>query len=186
MAKLVYSAITSLDGYVADAQGNFDWGAPDPEVFSFINDIERHFGINLYGRRMYETMVWWETFDASGDQPPYIRDFTMMWRAAHKIVYSRTLKEASSARTRIEETFDADVVRDLKDSSEHDISIGGANLASQAIEAGLVDEAHLFVTPLTLGRGTPAHPKSFRTNFELVQLDRFVCGVVHLHYLVNN
>jgi len=129
-------------------------------------------------------MVWWETFDASGDQPPYMRDFTMLWRAANKIVYSRTLTVASSARTRIEATFDADAVRRMKASSEHDISIGGANLASQAFEAGLVDEMHLFATPVTVGGGTPAHPAHFRSNLELVHLDRFASGVVHLHYLV--
>lgn len=186
MAKLVYSAITSLDGYVADENGNFDWGTPDPELFIFINDIERRFATNLYGRRMYETMVYWETFDASGDQPPYIRDFAMMWRTAAKIVYSKTLKEASSTRTRIEENFDVDAVRQMKLSSEHDISIGGANLASQAIEAGLVDEMHMFVTPVTVGGGTPAHPEHWNSKFEQVSVDHFASGVVHLQYRISD
>jgi dihydrofolate reductase len=185
MAKLVYSAITSLDGYIADESGNFEWGTPDPEVFLFINDIERHFGTNLYGRRMYETMVYWETFDASGDQPPYIRDFAMMWLTASKIVYSSTLDVVSSVRTRIERTFDAESVARMKESSEHDISIGGANLAGQAIQAGLVDEMHLFVTPVTVGGGSRALPANFRSNLEMVHIDRFVSGVVHLHYLIN-
>lgn len=184
MAKLVYAAITSLDGYIADESGNFDWGRPDPEVFLFINDIERRFGTNLYGRRMYETMVYWETFDASGDQPPYIRDFAMMWRTATKVVYSNTLKAPSSARTCIERTFDAEAIRQMKQTSDHDISIGGANLASQAIQAGLVDEMHLFITPVTIGGGTPAHPANFRSNLEMIHIDRFVSGVVHLHYLI--
>jgi dihydrofolate reductase len=181
MAKLVYVAITSLDGYINDEEGNFDWSAPDPEVFTFINDIERRFGTNLYGRRMYDTMVYWETFDASRDQP-YIRDFAMMWRAATKIVYSTTLREATSDRTRIEPRFDGDEVRALKESSEHDLSIGGANLAAQAIRAGLVDEVHLFVTPVAVGGGTPALPEHFRWELELTNIDRFANGVVHLQY----
>lgn len=183
MAKLVYSAITSLDGYIADENGDFDWGTPDAELFTFINDIERRFGTNLYGRRMYETMVYWETFDASGHQPPYVRDFTMMWRAANKVVYSTTLREVSSERTRIERRFDVDEVRKLKESSEHDVSIGGANLAGRAFEAGLVDEMHLFVSPVTVGGGTPAQPQHFQSKLELVTIDRFASGVVHLEYL---
>jgi dihydrofolate reductase len=182
VAKLVYSAITSLDGYIEDERGKFDWGIPDSEVFTFINDIERSFGTVLYGRRMYETMVYWETFDASGDQPPFIRDFTMVWRAATKVVYSTSLEAVSSARTRIERTFDVEAVRQMKQASEHDLSIGGANLASQAIRAGLVDEMHLFVTPVTVGGGKPAHPEHMLSNLELLCVDRFASGVVHLHY----
>jgi dihydrofolate reductase len=185
VAKLVYSVITSLDGYVADENGNFEWGAPDPEVFTFINDLERGFGTTLYGRRMYETMLYWETFDASGDVPPYIRDFTMMWRAATKVVYSTTLESASSARTRIERSFDVEDVREMVRSSDRDVSIGGANLASQAIDAGLVDEMHLFVTPVTIGGGTPAYPEHSQVRLELLGLDSFASGVVHLHYRSN-
>jgi dihydrofolate reductase len=182
VAKLVYSTITSLDGFIADENGDFAWATPDAELFTFINDIERRFGTNLYGRRMYETMVYWETFDASGHQPPYIRDFTMMWRAADKVVFSTTLQEVSSERTRIEPRFDIDEVRQLKQSSEHDVSIGGANLAGQAIKAGLADEMHLFVSPVAVGGGTPALPQRFRSKLELVTIDRFASGVVHLEY----
>jgi dihydrofolate reductase len=184
VAKLVYASITSLDGYIADEDGDFQWGAPDEELSTFINDIVRPFGTNLYGRRMYETMVFWETFDATGDVPPYIRDYTMLWRTADKIVYSRTLKEPSSARTRIEENFEVDAVRRLKETSDHDLSIGGAILASEFFKAGLVDEMHLFVTPITVGGGTSALPAHHRNVLELLHLDRFASGAVHLHYLI--
>jgi dihydrofolate reductase len=186
VAKLVYAAITSLDGYVADDLGNFDWAEPDEEVFIFVNDLERRFGTNLYGRRMYETMVYWETFDASRDPRSHVRDFAMMWRAANKIVYSTTLNDVISTRTRIDRAFDAGAVRQMKQESDHDISIGGANLASQAIREGLVDEMHLFVTPVTVGGGTSAHPDHFRSQLQLQCVDRFASGVVHLQYLVNN
>ena len=182
MAKLVYSAIMSLDGYTADDNGNFDWGAPDPEVFTFINDLERGFGTYLYGRRMYETMVYWETFDAAEDQPPYVRDFAGIWRAAAKVVYSRTLEVVSSARTRIERAFDPGAVLRMKETAGHDISVGGPDLASQAMAAGLIDEMHLFVTPVTVGGGTPALPDHFHSNLELLRVDSFVGGVVHLQY----
>lgn len=182
MAKLIYSTITSLDGYVADDQGNFDWGEPDEEVFVFVNDLERRCGTTLYGRRMYETMVYWETIDVSGDVPEFIKDFTSVWRAQEKVVYSTTLESVSSARTRLERTFDADTVRRMKVTSEHDISIGGANLAGQAIMAGLVDELHLFVTPVTVGGGTPAHPTHRLTNLELLDVHHFGGGTVHLKY----
>jgi len=182
VAKLVYSAIMSLDGYTADDNRNFDWGAPDPEVFTFINGLERGFGTYLYGRRMYETMVYWETFDAAEDQPPYVRDFARAWRAATKVVYSTTLGAVSSARTRIERAFDPEAVLRMKEKAEHDISVGGPDLASQAMTAGLVSEIHLFVTPVTVGGGTAALPGHFHSNLELLRVDRFVGGVVHLQY----
>jgi len=182
MAKLVYSAIMSLDGYTADEDGNFDWGAPDAEVFKFINDLERGFGTYLYGRKMYETMVYWETFDAAEDQPPYVRDFAGIWRAADKVVYSRTLGAVSSARTRIESAFDPAAVLRMKATLGHDISVGGPDLAGQAIAAGLVDEMHLFLTPIAVGGGTPALPGHFHSNPELLRVDRFVGGVVHVQY----
>ena len=182
MAKLVYSAITSLDGYTADDNGDFEWGAPDSEVLTFINDLERGFGTYLYGRRMYETMVYWETFDATGDQPPDVRDFAELWRAAAKVVYSRTLEAATSARTRIERAFDPGAVLQMKETAGHDMSVGGSDLASQAMGAGLVDEIHLFLTPVTVGGGTPALPDHFRSNLELLDVDRFAGGVVHLRY----
>jgi dihydrofolate reductase len=182
MAKLVYSAITSLDGYTADDNGNIEWSAPDAEVLAFINDLERGFGTYLYGRRMYETMVYWETLDAGGDQPPAVRDFAGIWRAAAKVVYSRTLGAVSSARTRIERAFDPGAVLRMKETEGKDVSVGGPDLASQAMAAGLIDEMHLFLTPVTVGGGTPALPDHFRSNFELQRVDRFVGGVVHLHY----
>jgi len=186
MAKLVFSTIMSLDGYTADDHGNFDWGAPDPEVFTFINDLERGFGSHLYGRRMYEAMVYWETFDAAEDQPPFLRDFVGTWRAATKVVYSRTLEVVSSARTRIERAFDPETVLRMKETAGYDISVGGPDLASQAMAAGLVDEMHLFVTPVTVGGGTAALPAYLRSNLELLGVDRFVGGVVHLQYRISS
>src|SRR5437867_8353455 len=147
MAKLIYSAITSLDDYVADEDGNFDWAAPDEEVHRFVNDLERPVGTHLYGRRMYEVMVFWETAHTLADQPPFIQDFAEIWQAADKIVYSKTLEAVSSARTRIERDFNPEAVQ-LKGSAGRDITVGGPDLAAQAIKAGLVDEYHLFVAPV--------------------------------------
>ena len=182
MAKLIYSAITSLDGYVADEEGNFDWAAPDEEVHRFVNDLERRVGTYLYGRRMYEVMVAWETMDSRADQPPVIDDFTKIWQAADKIVYSKTLETVSSARTRIERDFDPEAVRQLKASSERDITVGGPELAAQAIRAGLVDEFQLFVTPVVVGGGKKALPDDAHLKLELLDERRFGSGVVHLHY----
>jgi len=182
MAKLIYSAITSLDGYVADEEGNFDWAAPDEEVHRFVNDLERRVGTYLYGRRMYEVMVAWETMDSRADQPPVIDDFTKIWQAADKIVYSKTLETVSSARTRIERDFDAEAVRQLKASSERDITVGGPELAAQAIRAGLVDEFQLFVTPVVVGGGKKALPDDAHLKLELLDERRFGNGVAHLHY----
>jgi dihydrofolate reductase len=186
MAKLIYSAIASLDGYVEDAEGKFDWAAPDGEVHAFVNDLERPIGTYLYGRRMYETMVFWETVSTGADQPTAIRDFADIWRAAEKVVYSRTLQTVSSARTRIERDFDIDAIRRLKQTSGPDITIGGAELAGQAIRAGLVDECHLFLTPILVGRGKPALPENVRTPLELLDERRFESGVVHLQYRVRS
>jgi dihydrofolate reductase len=178
---LVYSTIASLDGYTADAAGRFDWAEPDQEVFAFVNDIERGIGTYLYGRRMYETMLSWETASLDG-QPPAVRDFTGIWRAAEKVVYSSTLQAISSARTRLERRFDPDAVRALK---EHgNVSVGGPGLASQAIRAGLVDEYHLFVTPVVVGGGTPVFPAGVRARLELTGERRFAGGVVYLRYRV--
>ena len=182
MAKLIYSAITSLDGYVADENGNFDWAAPDEEVHRFVNDLERPIGTYLYGRRIYETMVYWETAHTLPDQPPFIQDFAGIWQAADKIVYSKTLETLSSARTRIERDFDPDAVRRMKASAERDISIGGADLAAQAMKAGLVDEYHLFLTPIIVGGGHQSLPDNVRLELELLDERRFGNGVVHLHY----
>jgi dihydrofolate reductase len=182
MAKLIYSAITSLDGYVADEGGNFDWAAPDEEVHRFVNDLERPVGTYLYGRRVYEVMVYWETAHTLADQSPFIRDFTEIWQAADKIVYSRTLETAASARTRIERGFDPETVRQLKASTGRDISVGGPDLAAQAIEAGLVDELQLLVAPVVVGGGKQALPDKLRLKLELLEERRFGSGVVYLNY----
>jgi dihydrofolate reductase len=182
MAKLIYSAISSLDGFVADEDGNFDWAAPDEEVHSFVNDLERPVGTYLYGRRMYDVMAYWETAHTGADQPPVVRDFADIWQAADKIVYSRTLETVSSARTRIERAFDPEAVRQLKARAVRDLTVGGPELAAQAIEAGLVDEYHLFLTPVVVGGGTRSLPEGVRLELELLDERRFGSGVVHLHY----
>jgi dihydrofolate reductase len=182
MAKLIYSAITSLDGYVADEAGNFDWSEPDEEVHTFINDLERPIGTYLYGRRMYEVMLPWETAHALPDLPAHGRDFTAVWQAADKIVYSTTLQTVSSARTRIENEFDPEAVRRMKAASARDISVGGPDLAGQAIKAGLVDELHLFVSPILVGGGKQSFPDTVRLNLDLLDERRFGNGVVHLRY----
>jgi dihydrofolate reductase len=182
MAKLIYSAITSLDGYVADEDGNFDWSAPDEEVHGFINDLERPVGTYLYGRRMYEVMAVWEAPHTFADQSPVTQDFAGIWQAADKVVYSRTLETASSARTRIERDFDPEAVREMKAAAGRDISVGGPDLAGQALRAGLVDECHLFLTPIVVGGGKRALPDNVRLQLELLDERRFGNGVVHLHY----
>jgi dihydrofolate reductase len=184
MAKLIYSAITSLDGYVADEKGNFDWAAPDEEVHSFVNDLERPVGTYLYGRRMYEAMVYWETAHTLADEPPVVHDFAEIWQAADKIVYSRTLETAGSARTRLERDFDPETVRQLKASAGRDITVGGPDLAAQAIKAGLVDEFQLFVAPVVVGGGKQALPDNVRLKLELLDERRFGSGVVYLHYRI--
>jgi dihydrofolate reductase len=182
MAKLIYSAITSLDGYVADEDGNFDWAAPDEDVHTFVNDLERPVGTYLYGRRMYEVMVDWETAHPFADESPFMQDFAGIWQAADKIVYSKTLETVSSARTRIERDFDPEAVRQMKASAGRDISVGGPDLAAQAIKAGLVDECHLFVVPILVGAGKQSLPNNVRLKLELLGERRFGNGVVHLHY----
>ena len=178
MASLIYLAIGSLDGYVEDEQGKFDWAAPDEEVHAFVNDLARPWRTYLYGRRMYETMGWWET----GDHAAVYGDFAEIWRAAEKVVYSRTLRTVSSERTRIEREFDAVAIRRLKESSQSDIMIGGAELAGQAIAEGLVDECMLFLGPVLVGGGKRALPAGVRAELELLDERRFSSGVVHLHY----
>jgi dihydrofolate reductase len=181
MAKLIYTAIASLDGYIADEEGKFDWAEPDEEVHAFVNDLERGIGTYLYGRRLYEVMVAWETIPR-GDQPPFVQDYAESWRAADKIVYSRTLEAPASARTRIERNFDPEAVRELKAAAERDLSAGGAELAAQAFEAGLVDECHLFLAPIVVGGGKRAFPHGVRLPLELRDERRFGNGTVHLHY----
>ena len=184
MAKLIYAAIASLDGHVEDEEGSFDWAMPDEEMHAFVNDLERPIGTNLYGRRMYETMVFWETAGTEPDEPEVFRDYAEIWRATDKIVYSRTLRTATSARTRIEREFDRDAVRQLKESSRADIAIGGAELAGQALGAGLVDECHLFLCPIVVGGGKRALPDDVHAELVLLEERRFGNDVVHLHYRV--
>jgi dihydrofolate reductase len=184
MTKLIYSVISSLDGYFEDAEGRFDWAAPDEDVHAFVNDLERPIGTHLYGRRMYETMVFWETASTEADEPAVFCDYARIWRAAEKVVYSRTLQTPSSARTRIERDFEPDAVRRLKLSSTADIAVAGGDLAGQAIGAGLVDECHLFLCPIVVGGGKRALPDNVRAQLELLEERRFGNGVVHLHYRV--
>jgi dihydrofolate reductase len=184
MAKLIYSTIMSLDGYVADEGGNFDWAAPDEEVHAFVNDLERPAGTYLYGRRMYDVMAAWETAHTFADQRTVMQDFAAIWQAADKIVYSRTLEAVSSARTRIERDFDPEAVRQMKASADRDITVGGPHLAAQAIEAGLVHECHLFVVPFLVGGGIRSLPNNVRLQLELLNERRFGNGVVHLHYRI--
>ncbi len=182
MAKLIFSAITSLDGYIEDKDGNFDWAAPDEEVFSFVNDLERQVGTYLYGRRMYETMVYWETQGTETDGQSAFRDFAAIWRAAEKVVYSTSLETVSSANTRLQRRFDPTAIREMKFAQEGDITVAGPNLAAQAFEAGLVDECQLFLTPVVVGGGKPALPSDVRVDLELLSERRFRSGVVFLHY----
>ena len=184
MAKLIYSVIASLDGYVADENGNFDWAAPDEEVHAFVNDLERSVGTYLYGRRMYETMLYWETALEIPDQPAFVVDFATMWRDAEKVVYSRTLDRPSSERTRIERDFAADGVQRIKESTGRDVTVGGPHLAAEALQVGLVDELQLFVAPVVVGNGNRALPDGFHISLELVGQRRFGSGFVFLDYLV--
>jgi len=181
VAKLIYTAIASLDGYIADEDGRFDWAVPDEEVHGFINDLERSVGTYLYGRRMYEVMTGWETM-ALADQSPFMRDFAQIWRAADKIVYSTTLATVSTARTRIERAFDPEAVRQLKASLARDLAVGGPDLAARAFEAGLVDECHVFVAPIVVGGGTRSFPDDVRVRLELADERRFGSGMVNLCY----
>jgi dihydrofolate reductase len=182
MAKLIYSAIQSLDGYIADEDGNFDWAVPDEEVHSFVNDLERPVGTYLYGRRMYEVMVGWETAPTGADQPSFMRDYAQIWQAADKVVYSRTLDTVSSARTRIERRFDPAAVRQLKAAAGRDLTVGGPDLAAEAFKAGLVDECRLFLAPIMVGGGTRALPDKVRLKLGLLEERRFGSGMVHLRY----
>jgi dihydrofolate reductase len=184
MARLIYSAITSLDGYVADEDGNFDWAAPDEEVHTFVNDLERSVGTYLYGRRIYDVMAVWETDHTLADQSPVMRDFAEIWQAADKIVYSRTLEAASTARTLVEREFDPEAVRQMKDVAGRDLIVGGPELAAQAFKAGLVDECHLFVVPMVVGGGKRSLPNNVRMKLELLDERRFGNGMVYLNYRI--
>jgi dihydrofolate reductase len=181
MGRLVYSAIASLDGYVTDADGRFDWAAPDEEVHAFVNDLERPIGTHLYGRRMYETMAVWETMDVAGE-PDVMRAYAEIWRSADKVVYSTTLAAVTTTRTRLERSFDPGAVRRLVAGAGQDVSLGGPTLAAAAFAAGLVDECHLILHPIAVGGGTPALPRGQRVSLQLVDERRFGSGVVYLRY----
>jgi dihydrofolate reductase len=181
VARLIYFTLASLDGYVADTDGKWDWAEPDAEVHAFVNDLARPVGTYLYGRRMYEVMVAWENMDLAG-QPPAISDYAEIWRAADKIVFSRTLESVSSARTRLELEFDPEAVRRLKREIGHDLAIAGPVLAGQAIKAGLVDEYHLVLAPAIVGGGKRMLPDDVRIDLELRGERRFDSGFVYLSY----
>jgi dihydrofolate reductase len=181
VGRLIYLGLTSLDGYIADEHGNFDWAAPDEEVHTFVNDLMRPVGTHLYGRRMYEVMVAWETMSLAGE-PPVVWDFAELWHAAEKVVYSTTLQAVSSARTRIEREVDPAAIRQLKTDTDHDLAIGGPTVAAAAIRHGLVDDWHLFLTPIVVGGGTPFFPGNARVALDLVDQRRFRSGVVYLRY----
>jgi dihydrofolate reductase len=182
MAHLIYSSISSLDGYIEDSDGKFDWAAPDDEVFKFINDLERTIGTYLFGRRMYETMLVWETDPALAAESPLMRDFAEIWQAANKIVFSRTLEAVSTRKTRIERHFDPEAIRQLKEAAEGDIAIGGPGLAAHAFQSGLIDECLLFLTPILVGGGKQSLPNHVRLELELLEERRFTSGVIFLRY----
>jgi dihydrofolate reductase len=180
MAKLIYAALTSLDGYIEDEKGRFDWATPDPEVHAFVNDLERPIGTHLYGRRMYETMAAWQTV---GDELGEVEaEYADVWRASDKVVYSRTLDAVSTPRARLERDFDPEAVSGMKEAADRDISVSGPGLAQHAFRAGLVDEVHLFVFPVAVGGGKPGLPRDIRLDLELLDERRFRSGVVHLHH----
>jgi dihydrofolate reductase len=182
MAKLIYAALTSLDGYVSDEAGNFDWAVPDEEVHAYINDLERPIGTYLYGRRMYETMAAWETPETIPDRSPAMLEFARIWQAADKVVYSSTLRSVSTARTRLERRFDPEAVRELKAGAARGIAVGGPSLAAHAIRSGVVDEYHVFVAPIIVGSGNPYLPGKVRVSLELIEERGFGNGMVHARY----
>jgi dihydrofolate reductase len=184
MAHLIYSAISSLDGYTEDTDGRFDWAAPDEEVHRFINDLERSAGAYLLGRRMYETMMVWETDPNLAADSPITRDYAELWQAANKIVYSKTLQAVSTRKTQLERTFDPEAIQQLKETAEHDILIGGPELAAHAFRSGLIDECHLFLTPIIVGGGKQFLPNDIRLELELLEERRFGSGVVFLRYQI--
>ena len=184
MAKLIYSAIASLDGYVADAEGNFDWSAPDDEVHRFVNDLERSIGTYLLGRRMYEVLRYWDTAPTGEDEPSAGQEYAKIWQAADKIVYSKSLDRVSTGKARIEREFQAESIKQLKATATRDLSIGGPTLAAQALKLGLVDECHFLLSPVVVGDGNPALRDNVRIGLELLAERRFGNGVVHLHYRV--
>jgi dihydrofolate reductase len=186
MAALIYSAIMSLDGFVADVEGGFSWAAPDEQVHAFVNDLERPVGTFLYGRRMYEVMAYWQTAGAEPSGPPVVTDFAAIWRSAEKVVYSTTLASVTTPRTRLEQSFDVETVRRLKSDATRDVTVGGPDLAGQAINAGLVDEYQMIVVPVVVGGGTRAFARGVTASLHLVDEHRFDNGFVYLRYLASD
>jgi dihydrofolate reductase len=184
MGKLIYAANTSLDGYVEDETGSFDWSVPDEEMHAFWNDHERHIGTSLYGRRMYESMRVWEDDDWLAGEPAVVREYAQIWRDADKVVYSTTLDAVSTARTRIERQFDPEAVRRLKEASSSDLSVGGAALGAEAFRHGLVDECILVLCPVLVGGGKPALPRGVRIDLELLDQGRIGNGMVYVRHAV--
>jgi dihydrofolate reductase len=182
MGKLIYSAIASLDGYIEDENGRFDWAKPDEEVHTFANDLARGVGTYLYGRRMYDTMVFWESPPDPNELPPYVQEFASIWQAADKVVFSRTLHGAASARTRIERAFEPETVRELKAAEPRELDVGGPELAAHALCAGLVDELHFVLVPVVVGGGKRSLPEGFRLSLELLDERRFRNGAVYVRY----
>jgi dihydrofolate reductase len=182
MASLIYSTIASLDGYIADEDGKFDWAEPDEEVHSFLNDLERPVGTHLLGRRMYDVLAYWDDPPALGDQPSFVQEFAEIWQASDKVVYSKTLETARTARTRLERDFEPEAIRRLKAQSDRDLSVGGPELAARAINAGLVDDYQMFVVPVIVGAGKRSLPDGCRIELELLDERRFRNGTVFLHY----
>ncbi len=182
MARLVYAVLVSLDGYVADEAGNFDWAAPGEDVHSYINQLERSVGIYLYGRRLYEVMAVWQDMPGIEQEPDVIGEYADIWQSADKIVYSETLSAVTTPKTRLERNFDPQSVRAMVTDQERDVSIGGPTLASHALRAGIVDDVHLFIVPHIVGGGTPCWPAGTRLALDLVEQKEFVDGTVHLHY----
>jgi len=182
MAHLIYSAISSLDGYIEDTDGNFDWAMPDEEVHRFINNLERTAATYLYGRRMYKTMMVWETDPNLAADSPLTQDFAEIWQAANKIVYSKTLAAASTRNTQIERNFNPEAIQQLKKTAQDDILIGGPELAAHAFRTGLIDGCHLFLTPIIVGGGKQSFPDRFRLEFEILEERRFGNGTVFLRY----
>lgn len=182
MAKLIYSFLVSMDGYVADEDGKFDWAMPDEEVHAFVNDLQRPVGTYLYGRRLYETMICWETDPTLAAQSAVLRDFADQWQAAEKIVYSTTLEQVSTSKTRIERTFSPDALRQLKATAGHDLTVGGPGLAAHAIKAGLVDEYQVFLAPIVTGGGKRFLPDGVRVKLDLLEERRFGNGMVYLRH----
>ncbi len=184
MANLIYVTNVSLDGFIEDEHGGFEWTEPDDEQFVFVTDLVRPVGTYIYGRRLYETMAVWETEPALAAQSELMADFAHVWQAADKIVYSTTLDAVSTGRSRLERNFDPAAVRKMKATTSRDLMVGGANIAAHAFSAGLIDECHLFIGPCVVGRGKPSLPSELRAKLELLDERRFGNGVVYVRYRI--